>query len=498
MTRFSNFLWLDGSPGELFVEQGRVVSAGSASEEINLNGGFVMPAFMDAHCHILPAGLDLLKLNLMGCQTKEEMLDAVRDWNERSPEGWLHAVQYDQTRWPGAEHLTRHDLDNISTSRPILLRHSNGHASVANSAALAAAQVTKETPDPKGGEFVRDASGEPTGVLLEKAHEIVTGTAPEPELEEMIEAIIRASDVMRKMGITTASDMMTGRWNLDKELTAYRLASERGCAVRLRLCIQWATVIGPRPIDPDLLHDRINAMNPAICKVLGLKVFADGAIGSATAAIHGRFRTTGGQGQLIYSEENLRDIILRGDAEGWQMTTHTIGDRSTDLVMDALEQTQDPSRHRIEHAMILSDEQIARLNKLDCHVTMQPEFLMRFGHSYKAQLDPDVFPHLKRARSVLDAGIRLSFSSDRPIVPGHPADSIHTAVHRPEGFDQSENVTMREALDAWTICSADANGDLGELGTLKEGEWADFVVLNENPLETGRIEVSEAYLAGSN
>jgi predicted amidohydrolase YtcJ len=496
MLRFSRARGLDGQPTDLFVGEGRFTNPGPVAQEIDLEGRFVMPSFIDSHCHILPAGLDLLKLNLREHQTSEAMLDAIRDWHAANPEGWLHAVQYDQTRWPGAQHLTRTSLDQISSTRPILLRHSNGHASIANSAALAVAGVNRDTPDPKGGEFLRDEAGELNGVLLEKAHEMVTGSSPEPELEDMIEAILRSARQMRGMGITTATDMMTGRWNLPKELEAYRLASERGCPVRLRLCMQWATVIGPRGIDPEVLQSLIDQMDESRCKVIGLKVFADGAIGSATAAINSRFRTTGGQGQLIYTEENLKDIIKRGHEAGWQMTTHSIGDRSTDLVMDALEATDEPSRHRIEHVMILSDAQIERLARLGCHVSMQPEFLVRFGHAYRVQLPEDVFPYLERARSVLDAGIRLSFSTDRPIVPGDPTEGIRLSVSRPEGFDPGENITLAEALHGWTLGAADANSDIGQLGELTLGHLADFAVLSENPLETGRIVIEDTYMGG--
>lgn len=498
MLHLKNVKTLSGEPAELFVdERGKIASpTDAASQVIDGGGRVVMPAFTDSHCHILPAGLDLLKLNLRDCQTPETVLDAVRDRHRLQPEGWLHAVQYDQTRWPGAAHLTRHDLDKISDARPILLRHSNGHASVANSAALREAGVNRETANPKGGEFVRDSGGDLSGVLLEKAHEKVTSSAPEPDLDEMVEAILRAGRQMRQMGITAATDMMTGRWNLAKELQAYRIASEKGCQVRLRLCLQWATVLGPRAIDPAELDALIDAMDHDRCRVIGLKVFADGAIGSATAAIHSKYITTGGNGQLIYSEENFKDIILRGHRAGWQMTTHSIGDRSTDLVLDALEATDDPSRHRIEHVMILSDGQIDRIAKSGCHVSMQPEFLARFGHAYRAQLSPEIYPTLKRARSVLDAGIRLSFSSDRPIVPGNPIEGIEAAVHRPQGFDPSENVTLPEALAAWTTGAADANSDSGSAGSLDPGKWGDFLLLEESPLQTNCILIQETFMAG--
>lgn len=447
---------------------------GPAEGAASVDRSTIRPGWIDSHSHIIPTGLDLLKLNLRPCTNRQEVLDAVADWNRSNPEGWLHAVQYDQTKFEGAKHLTKHDLDKISADRPILLRHSNGHASVANSAALAAAGITKVTEDPNGGEFVRDPDGTPNGVLLERAHENVTSSAPDPTLEEMVEAVMRAGELMSEFGITCATDMMTGRWNLEQELTAYRLASEKGCKVRLRLYQQWAKVLGSRGMTSERLKEHQEAMNPDLCKISGLKIFADGAIGSATAAIHKAFKTTGGNGQLIYSEDRLKDMIKKGDEAGWSIAIHSIGDRSTDLVMDAIEATQDPTRHRIEHVMILSDAQIARLKKLGCRVSMQPEFLVRFGHAYKAQLPDDVWPHLNRARSVLDAGIPLSLSTDRPIVVGDPEIGINYAVNRPEGFDPSENITREKAEHAWTIGAADANGDAGVLGEIKPGQLADF------------------------
>lgn len=457
------------------------------AEVINMRGRTIMPKFIDAHCHILPMGLDLQKLHLSECQTKSDVLDIVRKRHETHPDGWLMAVHYDQTKFGDAQHLTKHDLDKVSSDRPILLRHVNGHASIANTATLRFANVNRETPNPSGGTYVRDASGELTGVLLEHAHERVTSAAPPATLGQMVQAILAAGEKMAGFNIGTATDMMTGRYDLPLELEAYRIAAASGNKVRVRLCLQWGAVFAKSANRSRVLRGDLNELTQGfdeeMLKVWGLKIFADGAIGSATAAIYGRFTgsTPEGEtdGQLMYSADRLNEMVRMADEAGFCVATHTIGDRSTDLVMDAYEQTQDPARHRIEHAMILSDAQIERMAKLGSHVTMQPEFLHRFGHAYKHQLGPERASKLKRFRSVLDAGIEMSFNSDSPIVLGDPMIGIETAVNRPAGFDPTENVTREEAIRAYTEMGAIANHDQGLMGTLQAGELADFFIVED-------------------
>ncbi len=397
-----------------------------------------------------------------------------------SPDKWLRAVLYDQTKFPDGQHLTRFQLDAISTTRPIILRHVNGHASIANSAAIAAAGVDNTTPDPPGGTYVRDDDGNLTGVLLETAHERVTEAGPSVTLEEMVDAILRAGEKMAGVGICCASDMMTGRFNLERELTAYRLAAEAGCKVRIRLYLQWSSMFGGRQIPSDRLAELTAAMNPERCRVAGIKIFADGAIGSLTAGIYGSYvgqSAAQTSGTLIYAPERLTSMVRTAHEAGYPVAIHSIGDHATDIVMDAFEASPD-RRHRIEHAMILSDPQIERMAQLGIHCTMQPEFLLRFGHAYRRNLGQSIASRLKRARSVIDAGIPLSFSSDRPIVPGDPWDGIRSAVNRPEGFDSSENVTHAEAILAYTKMGATANGDAELMGTLQPGQIADYVVVS--------------------
>jgi len=469
-----------GQPWSMGVSGGRFVDR-VEGPVTDLQGYEVLPGFIDAHSHILPTGLDLLKLNLSACSSPSDVLDALAAWNrERPGEGWLHAVQYDQTKFPGATHLTRHDLDRVVGERPVLLRHSNGHASVANTAALKSAQIPPDVEDPEGGTFVRDASGELTGVLLEHAHERVTNAAPHPELDEMVEAILRAGKHLAAMGITCSSDMMTGRWNLPRELEAYRLAAERGCAIRMRLYLQFGRVYGGRAMPREEIEAMSAQLNDDTCRIAGIKIFADGAIGSATAAIYGAYSTTGGDGTLIYAPEKLKAMVAQADADGWSVAIHSIGDRSTDHVMDAYAACADPCRHRIEHAMLLSERQRDRIAALGCHVTMQPEFLLRFGHAYRAQLPPDRVAELKPVRALLDRGVRMSFNSDRPIVPGNPWHGIAAATHRPEGFAAAQNVTQEEALRLWTEGGADASADAGE-GTLSAGVWGDFQLYAGEP-----------------
>lgn len=502
---YTNFRWWrDGSPQHMVVEDGRVLFRGTEqstivpdSELLDLDGKTLYPSFIDNHCHILPTGLDLQKLHLGSCTTNEEVLDAVRDRLYSIPPGqWLHAVHYDQTKFGGV-YLTRKELDSISQTTPILLRHVNGHASVANSAALAAAGIADDETDPNGGSFGRGEDGKVNGVLYESAHEQVSHRAPNPTLDEMVDAILLASDRMADLGICCASDMMTGRFDLVQELEAYRIASERGAKIISRLYLQWGEVFKK---DGDWRSPEIAALigafgNPST-RIGGIKIFADGAIGSATAAIYGRYsgapasgflvrrharRATDHapegrdvSGQLIYAPDRLNQMVRVAHDAGFQLAIHTIGDYSTDLVMDAYESLGDCRRHRIEHAMILSDDQIQRMAALGCHCTMQPEFLIRFGHSYERQLGRERMSRMERFRSVLDAGIPLSFSSDRPIVAGDPRDGVAVATRRPEGFDPSENVSRDEAIIAYTTWAASANLDSELLGGLEEGQLALF------------------------
>lgn len=479
----TNFRWWEtGESQGMLVENGRVVSRGANlnaedAEIVDFGGKTLMPAFIDSHCHILPTGLDLQKLSLAPFSTKAEILDAVRDRHQIEPQDkWLRAVLYDQTKFSDGTHLDRHQLDAISLERPIILRHSNGHASVANTAALTAAVVDESTPDPFGGTFVRDASGSLTGVLLETAHEHVSESGPKVTLDEMVDAILRAGEKMSELGISCASDMMTGRFNLADEFEAYRIAAERGCKVRTRLYLQWSAVFGGRRLDAETFTGLCSGLDGDRCRVAGIKIFADGAIGSLTAGIYGAYE---GQpdapesGTMIYAKERLNQMVRTAHDAGYQISIHSIGDRATDWVMDAYEQVGD-AKHRIEHAMILSDSQIERMAGLGIQCTMQPEFLIRFGHAYVRNLGKERATKLKRARSVLDAGIPLSFSSDRPIVSGDPRDGIRTAVNRPLGFEPKENVTLVEAVRAYTSEGAKANLDT-DMGSLLPGQCADYI-----------------------
>lgn len=419
-------------------------------------GRWWIPAFTDSHCHVLPMGLDMQALSLVEMSDKQTILDALAERHRKiDPSAWLRAVQYDQNRLPGAEHLTRDDLDSISPTRPILLRHSNGHASIANSGALAAAKVSRETVDPRGGTFGRDANGELNGLLLERAHERVTATIPSPDEPEMARAITDATRAMQRFGIVRAADMMTGRFDLKKEIAAYDLvANETGFA--FALYVQWADVFGPRGIGADAL--RALELNSGKVHIAGIKIFADGAIGSATAAVHEPYVTTGETGALIYSPDRLTSMVVTATEAGFATCVHSIGDRSTDHVMDAFEASGEPSRHRIEHVMILSDAQIERLAKLNPYVSMQPEFLTRFKGGYRNQLGPERASQLVRLKSVVDAGLRVVLNSDRPIVLGDPWVGIRCATDRPEGYDSAENISFDAAFAMVTSKAAEVCG----------------------------------------
>ncbi|RYG38103.1 MAG: hypothetical protein EON93_02600 [Burkholderiales bacterium] len=236
-------------------------------------------------------------------------------------------------------------------------------------------------------------------------------------------------------------------FDLADEVWAYDEAARRGNPVETRLWVQWAEWYREDRPEIDL------------ARVSGLKLFADGAIGSATAAMTEPYASDSrNYGTLIYEPGDLRSRIRRAAEDGWRVAVHAIGDRASGLVLDCFAETPDPSRHRLEHAMLPDVAQIAQMARLGCEVGFQPEFLFRFGHAYLRQLGPERTWRLKPSRSLLDAGVKLSFASDRPIVPGNPQDGIATAVDRPEGFDPAENIDEATAQRLYSTDAARAMG----------------------------------------
>lgn len=475
--------WRDGAAFSFLVENRRIVAHGVdpsfADEIVNLDGAFVMPGFIDCHMHVLPAGLQALQLDLSGASSREEVLRRVRKRAaDLAPTDWVLAVQYDANRFEDGIDVGADELDAASGGRKTILRHSSGHACVASRSALLEAGVRADTEDPRGGTIVRNRSGEPTGLLLENAMEFVYRKAPDLPPDQWPDAIDAVSATLLSKGITCASDMMTGQRGLAAELAAYRNAQSK---LRIRLFVQWNRVFG-KHAEPDAQlpdDDRL--------RFLGVKLFADGAIGSGTAAIYGSYMS-GGDGTLIYPPEELKRRVLAADEAGYRITIHSIGDRSTDLVLDVYEACADPSKHRLEHAMLLSDEQIQRIRRSSIRVTMQPEFLLAFGPAYQRRLGPERAANLKRIRSLLDAGIIVGLSSDNPIVPGDPWTGIRAAAMRPDGFNQAEAISLREAVNLYTQGAAAANFEETEMGSLDPGQLADFQLYDSDPIEgDGRL-----------
>ncbi len=470
---------LRGEVRDIWVAEGRIVEGPvPGARSIDLRGAELRPKFVDAHAHVLPMGLDLVRPSVSGCTDRSEVLDRLADALRSTEDGrWLVAAGYDPNRLPEDQIVTIEDLDRISMDVPIVLRHVSGHGSLVNSAVLRIAGIRPETPDPPGGRIGRGPDGRPNGWLLERAQEALRKVAPKEDVETMAEAVLRAGRRLAAMGVGTVADMMTGYYDLRRELRAYALAAKRGCPVRIRLYLQWSSVLGPKARHG--WQSEVADADPARCRVAGVKIFADGALGARTAAIRGAyhgepFPAAGWSGVLTYRPSRLSEMVRRAHEEGWSVAIHAIGDHALDLAMQALEGTDEPSRHRIEHAMIADEAQIDRLAKLGCFVCVQPEFLADFEEAYRKSLGPERMRRLNPLGSMHKAGVRLCLGTDRPICEGDPARYVPLASHRPDAYDPGEALPEDAAYRAATVWAAEALGD-GDLGHLEPGALADIL-----------------------
>ncbi len=482
----------------MVVENGLVKRTGSREElkrdhprakTVSLDGGFIIPGFNDCHCHITMVGFELARPDLRHCTSVAQIQKTLRAWAAENPEAeWIIGRSYDQNRLAEGRHVTREELDQVSLDKPVFLNHVSGHAAVASTRTLEAAGITGDTPDPPDGVIVRDESGRATGLVLELAVLMVEESQPQPDQAQLTEAIYNAYVHYAKRGILAASDAYTGKvFGMEKEWKAYAAALDMGALVR--------TTLMPH-VDPAFelgWQERSQVVLPARHPELRLgamKILADGALTSRTAALYEPFADQDTTGILIYPEKELIDLIVKSHLGGWQVAVHGIGDRAIDLCLDGIEKGQRlapraDARHRIEHCMIMTESIMDRLAAGKVAACAQPEFLYWIGHAYKMALGPraDV---MQPYRSWLERGIPVCFGSDQPVVPGDPIVGWRAAVDRrtSDGLDMApeEGLDPLTALKCFTAGSAWATFDEA-IGALDPGKQARFVVLNRKPEE---------------
>ena len=462
------------------------------AKRIDGRGLYVVPGFNDCHCHILAYGLDLSAANLSPEHAPDvpALVEQLRRWADEHPESvWIVGSFYDQNRMAERRHPNRHDLDKVSIEKPVFIEHVSKHGGVANSAALRLAGITRETPDPPGGAIVRDERGEPTGVLLESAVDLVTRHQPPLTHAQRVKAIHLAAQAMAEKGITAASDASTGWSDLQGEVVAFAQAVNEGAPLRVTLMLLAGVLRSDgRWLSPQDVRTGSDGVRVGIAKL-----FADGALTTRTAALKEPFVDTGTTGMLMHSEEELEEYIVGAHRAGWQIATHAIGDRAIATVLrlyrKAIEtQPRADARHRIEHCMLLDGDLIAQLRALGVVAVLQPEFIAKLGDAYRYGLGEERAKRLNRVNSLLETGVPVAFSSDCPVVPGAPLDGIRSAMERrtPLGvvLGECERVHAMTAVRLYTMGSAYAVRDEDDTGSLTEGKRADFVVLSRDPAST--------------
>ncbi len=478
----------------LAIRGGRVIAVGDDAEVqpwigdgtrvVALAGRTVTPGLVDAHCHLAGLGAALERVSLRGVATEAEAASlALAAAADRAPGEWVLGRGWDQNLWGGG-FPTRASLDAVLADRPVALRRVDGHAVWVNSAALALAGVTAATPDPAGGRILRDADGAPTGVLVDNAMDLVEGQIP-AATEDVIERRIRAAAVYAiERGLTGVHEMGLD----DPTVAVYRRLAAAG-ALPLRVT---GYVAGDPAVAAAL---RTRAIDPGTgdgwFSLRGVKIYADGALGSRGAALHADYDDEPGQrGNWVTSPAELRQAILDSVAGGWQVAIHAIGDAAIHAVLDGYAEAgaAHPGaalRLRVEHAQVVDPDDVPRFAQLGVLASMQPTHATSDMPWAEARVGPARVRGAYAWRTMLDAGVVVVGGSDFPVEEVSPLLGLYAAVTRQDhdgnpaqGWYPAQRMTLDEAIHAFTAAAAYAGFVEADRGVLRVGMVGDVTVLD--------------------
>lgn len=458
-------------------------------------GRVVLPGLIDAHGHILSLGRAFTRVDLVGTRSLGEALERIKTFADRYPDkSWITGRGWNQELWEIKEFPSRQDLDNLGLKKPIFLGRIDGHAAWANTAALELAKVDKSTPDPTGGEFLREADGQPNGILVDAAMDSVASVVPKPTLKEELRALELALEHLSSLGITSVHDAGI---NPD-EFQVFKTLADRD-----RLTVRVYGMLSGAGVSLDAFDEPLVGYRDDRLTVASVKLYQDGALGSRGAALLApytdRDRT---KGLSFNSPAQLESMVRKSIDKGFQVNIHAIGDSANRVVLDTFEKVSADMpqsrglRHRIEHAQIVALNDIPRFAELGVIASMQPIHATSDMNMAEKRLGPERIRGGYAWRRFLDAKAVIAAGSDFPVEPANPFYGFYAALTRQDqsgfpsdGWYKDQVMTREETLKAFTVDAAFAAHQEGLLGSLEPGKWADFVVVDRDIMEVPAAEV---------
>lgn len=461
-------------------------------------GRTLVTGLIDAHGHVLSYGQSLLRVDLVGTSTEAEAAERVAAFAEANEElEWVLGRGWNQVLWDSNAFPTAASLDALVAEKPIWLSRVDGHAGWANSKAMEIAGVTRDTPDPDGGQILRDADGNPTGVFVDNAMALVRGNIPPATLEEQKFALMTAMKSLATYGLTAVHDAGVS----SSTVAAYKQLLEDG-----PLPIRVNVMLGATdPLFTDRLAEGHFSDADQTLTINSVKIAADGALGSRGAAMIDDYSDMPGhKGLILLSEERMQYLMRAAMNSGFQVNTHAIGDAANKLVLDSYEQLiaetgSKDLRHRVEHAQILRYEDILRFAELGVIPSMQATHATSDKNMAVDRIGDVRIQGAYAWRKLIDAGALIANGSDFPVESPNPFFGLHASITRQDknndpvgGWYPEERMTPAEAFASFTLDAAYSGFQEDWLGSLTPGKKADFIVLDRDIFSIPSSEIWQA------